>query len=87
MKVLNDIACKLNSIELNSIKKKWDPNWWRRYWNLLVNMVLWKRNCRKTHIYKTQFHGKVVEGNGLKNWSIENTGGSNPFPSVSGVIS
>jgi hypothetical protein len=50
--------------------------------NLLVNMVLWKR-----HIFiKPNFRGKVVEGVGLKKWSIENTRGSNPSPSVSGVI-
>jgi len=54
--------------------------------NLLVNMVLWKKNFRKTHFQKTQFHGKMVEGVGLKNWSIENTKGSNLFPFVSGVI-
>jgi hypothetical protein len=38
MKILNNIGCALNwiefKIELNSnwIKKKWDANWWRRYW-------------------------------------------------------
>jgi hypothetical protein len=35
--------------------------------NLLMNMVLWKRNFIKTYIQKTQFHGKVVEGVSLEN--------------------
>lgn len=41
----NNIESNLNpnpiwQLDSYSIKKKWDANWWQRYWNLLMNMVM-----------------------------------------------
>ncbi len=47
MNVLNDIACKLNSIELNSIEKKWDPNSWRRYRKSTCEYGVMKKKLQK----------------------------------------
>jgi hypothetical protein len=31
MKILNNIACNLNWIQIEFIEKKWDANWCRKY--------------------------------------------------------
>jgi hypothetical protein len=39
----------------NSIEKKWYANWWRRFSNLLVNVMLKNKNFKNTQIQKYTF--------------------------------
>jgi hypothetical protein len=53
MKILNNIGCALNSIEL---KKKWDANWWRSYWKFAYKYDVGKKLWKATNLIEELFN-------------------------------